>query len=103
MKLLTKEIIRKLPKLYANEEKEPADIKVIVKFFCPWSNWTWFATEYDPEEGMFYGLVTGHEKELGYFTLAQLESIRGPAGIRIERDLYFGDHTLKEVMDGIVG
>ena len=29
----------------------------------------------------------GFEKELGYFSLSELESVRGPYGVGIERDL----------------
>ena len=38
---------------------------------------------------MFFGLVCGMERELGYFSLAELQSVRGPLGLRVERDLYF--------------
>lgn len=90
MKLLTKEITSKLPPLYSQENV--ADPNVVVKFFTPWSNWTWYATEGSPQEDgdyLFFGLVDGHEKELGYFTLSELQSVRGPLGMKIERDLYF--------------
>jgi len=38
---------------------------------------------------LFYGLVDGFEKEWGYFSLKELESVRGPLGLGIERDIYF--------------
>lgn len=102
MKLLTKEIEKALPPLYANESKRPEDTRIIVKFFAPWSNWTWYASEGTRDENgdmRFFGMVHGHEKELGYFMLSELESVRGPLGLRIERDLHFGmKHTLAEVM-----
>ena len=99
MKLLTKEILGKLPKLYANEEKSLEETKIIVKFFTPDSNWTWYATEFDGED-LFFGLVDGFEKELGYFSLKELQSVRGALGLPIERDMYFGfDKTLAEVMN----
>ena len=41
----------------------------------------------------------GDFPELGYFTLSQLMSIRGPMGLKVERDLYFGKHSLAEVME----
>jgi hypothetical protein len=99
MKLLTKELETKFPAIYTNEEKDPKDVLVIAKFFCPWSNWTWYATEYDQETGRFFGYVRGDFDELGYFSLEELESIRGPFSLGIERDLYFGVHTLAEVME----
>jgi len=59
--------------------------------FCPWSNWTWFVTEESEQEGdfLFFGYVIGHEEEWGYFLLSELESVRGPGGLTIERDLHF--------------
>jgi hypothetical protein len=95
MKLLTKEIINQLPPLYSTENTP--DPMVQVKFFAPDSNWTWYATEYDPEEGRFFGWVEGFESELGYFNLAELQSSKGPMGLPIERDLYFDPVPLSQV------
>ena len=96
MKLLTKEIEARLPALRSTEHDE--DPSVIVKFFTPDSSWTWYATEYDPVDRIFFGLVDGHEKELGYFSLDDLESVRGPLGLPIERDLHWnGTVTLSEI------
>jgi len=96
MKLMTKEILKRIPKLYAQEDLGK-DAVVHVKFFTPWSNWTWYATEYDPETGMFFGLVDGLEREFGYFTLEQLQSVTGPAGLKIERDIYFTPKKISEL------
>lgn len=98
MKLMTKEILAKIPALYSQENNP--DPMVVVKFFCPWGNWTWYATEYDPQDRIFFGYVVGFEGELGNFSLDELEGIRGPAGLRIERDLYFKPCKLSEVMKG---
>ena len=38
---------------------------------------------------LFYGLVEGFETEWGYFSLDELESVNGPFGLKIERDLHF--------------
>ena len=89
MKLLTKEILKKLPALYALDGKPAGEVPVPVKFFCPWSSWTWYATEFDPEGRVFFGLVVGHAAELGYFSLAELEGVEGPFGLKIERDLHW--------------
>jgi hypothetical protein len=92
MKLLTKAIEAKLAKhpLYSTEK---SDIKeVLVKFFTPDSSWTWYVTEGNKTgEGdwEFFGLVDGHEKEWGYFTLSELQSVRGNLNLPIERDLWF--------------
>lgn len=97
MQLLTEEIRAKLPPIASSGDIKPEDIKIIVKFFDPCGSWTWYATEYDPKDRQFYGLVRGLETELGYFSLDVLESIKGPLGLGIERDMYFGfNHTLAE-------
>ena len=93
MKLLTQEIINRLPKL--GETDNQADPIVQVKFFCPWNHWTWYAYEYDGED-IFFGFVKGDFDEFGTFSLSELESIRGPLGLGIERDLYFKPKPLSQ-------
>lgn len=86
MKLLTQEIRKELPPIGSqDQEKDPT---AIVKFFCPWSHWTWFAYEFDQED-VFFGFVKGNFDEFGTFSLSELESVRGPMGLTIERDMYF--------------
>jgi hypothetical protein len=100
MKLLTKEIEANIPALYC-QDGQGDNAVVYVKFFCPWNKWTWYGTEYDPEERMFFGYVfNGADGELGYFSLDELESVRGPFGLKIERDRYFGTPKLGEVLKG---
>lgn len=101
MMLLTKKNRADLPELYAQEDKG-YDATAHVKFFTPWSNWTWYATELDPETGRFFGLVQGHEEELGYFMLSELEEIKGPFGLGIERDRYFDPKALREVAKNVL-
>ena len=95
MELLPKEIADRLPPLYSQEEQGDNAIAQ-VKFFTPWTSWTWYASEYDPVERLCFGVVVGHERELGYFSLDELEAIRGPGGLTIERDLYWSSRPLKE-------
>ena len=91
MMLLTKELREEFPKLYANSGKKDHEVKIIAKFFTPDSSWTWYATEFDGED-TFFGLVDGHYKELGYFSLSELESVKGPMGLKIERDRHFSGY-----------
>jgi hypothetical protein len=120
MKLLTKAILNALKKapLYSTDGKDKAP--VIVKFFCPWNQWTWYAVEgsptcaecgafdcNDPTHGektefTFFGLVVGQEKELGYFNLRELESVTGPGGLKIERDMYYDGYFLDKKNNNIV-
>jgi len=94
MQLLTQELRDKLPALGATEKVD--DPSAIVKFFTPDSSWTWFATEFDGDD-TFFGLVVGFEVELGYFSLSELESVRGPLGLPIERDLWFKPTPLSQL------
>ncbi|MFC1878922.1 DUF2958 domain-containing protein [Chloroflexota bacterium] len=87
----------KLPPLYSGEELG-LDAISPVKFFSPSSNWTWYASEFDGTD-LLFGLVIGHEIEIGYFSLAELKSVKCPMGLPIERDLYYDPKTLRELMD----
>jgi len=95
MQLLTKELRRKLPPLYSQDGKGGKAI-AYVKFFTPDSGFTFWATEFDGKD-TFFGLADGHCKELGYFSLSELESVNGPMGLPIERDLYWQPKTLEEI------
>lgn len=95
MKLLTKEILKRLPKLRETEKQE--DPIVQVKFFTPDAQWTWFGTEFDQKD-TFFGYVKGLENELGYFSLSELRQVRGGFGLPVERDMYFKPCPLSEVM-----
>ena len=97
MKLLTKELEKKLVEEAKKENKDLHQAVAHVKFFDPTGSWTWFASEYDPDTKMFYGLVDGHEKELGYFSLKELEELKLPMGLKIERDLYFESTPMSQL------
>jgi hypothetical protein len=92
--LLTKELRAKLPALYSQENV--SDPMVMVKFFTPDANWTWYGIEFDGKD-IFYGYVVGFDQELGYFSLKELESGRGKTGLLIERDKWFEPKKLSEV------
>lgn len=96
MKLLTKEIEKAIPEL-GSQDGTGYDAIAYVKFFTPDGGWTWYATEYDPKEREFFGLVDGQYKEMGYFFLNELESIRGVFGLPVERDLHFKPTKLSEL------
>ena len=103
MKLLTKEILNAFTKQSDTSNKNPKDIKIIVKFFNPVGRGQWYATEYDEANRIFFGFVSifnDYNDELGSFSLDELEEYRGPLGLGIERDLHFGTHYLNEVLEG---
>lgn len=99
----------KLPPLYSNEAVGLAALAP-VKFFQPGGGWTWYASEGSlvDEDGymdtdkekvdfLFFGLVIGHEIEMGYFSLSELSEVRSRLGLPIERDLYYEPKTLSEL------
>ncbi len=94
MKLMTKAIEKKLPKM--NSQENEIDPMVQVKYFCPWNHWTWYGIEFDGED-VFFGYVVGDYNELGYFNLSELSGAKGPFGLNIERDLYFSPKRLSEI------
>lgn len=86
MQLITKELARRLPKLYAAEH-DP-DPMVQCKFFFPDFHWTWYGIAFDRHD-LFFGFVDGDFPELGYFSLKELMATRGQLGLPVERDRHF--------------
>jgi hypothetical protein len=88
MKLITKAIN---DKLLANGAT-PGDCPPVMKLFSPVGAATWLISERDPENpDILFGLADlGFGcPELGSISLAEIESIRLPFGLKIERDLHF--------------
>lgn len=105
MKLLTKEILEAFKKQGYTGDKKPEDIKIILKLFNPSGAGTWYCYEYEPENRIFWcyaNLGNSTFAECGTVSLDELESIKFPPfGLGVERDMHFGKHTLKEVMDKV--
>ena len=87
MKFLTNEIRKQLPAL--GETDNQVDPIAIVKYFNPCGIGTWWACEFDPETGIFFGKADLGFPELGTFSLEELQSYKGPLGLGIERDNHF--------------
>lgn len=88
MKLLTDDIRNRL--IHNNVTAREADHIPVVKLFVPWGNATWILTEMEPD-GICFGLcdLGLGEPELGYVSVSELEAVKGPHGLRVERDLHF--------------
>ena len=110
--LLPDSLKERMPALYSQEHE--TDPMVVCKFFDPVGSWTWYPYEGSPvdEDGyydthkekvdyLFFGLVVGFVKELGYFSLEELktakEGMRGLRALPIERDVYFRPQRLSEI------
>lgn len=98
MKLMTKQLEKRFAQVGRQEDvKDPL---VIAKFFNPTGAGTWYATEYHPDDRVFFGYASifgDHNDEWGYFSLDELESYRGLFGIGIERDLYWTEKRSSQV------
>ena len=118
-KLITKDVLTKIPPL--NEREDTPDPVVVCKFFMPDGAWTWYViegstreregcgwginchhkllSEYDPkrDDVLFFGYVYGAFPELGFFTLSELEAVRGRFGLQVERDRFFTPCKLSEI------
>ena len=81
--------------LIANWENETQDHAPVIKLFTPWAAATWLISELKPgtvpEEDLLFGLCDLGLgcPEPGYVALSELKSLRGPVGLRIERDVHF--------------
>ncbi len=93
MKLIPED--HSIPVLYSMEDE--ADPLCHIKLFTPDANWTWYVIEIDDANELCFGYVIGMEKELGYFTMSELESIRGALNLPVERDLSFTPAPLSEI------
>lgn len=123
MRLITKDMVPKLILAYQHSaETGEGGKKVVAKYFTPWANATWFITEGMPldDKGEALGVdeVIGMKNpdkvdwhlfgfcdlgdrmnaELGYVMLSDLQSLSGPFGLAVERDLYY-DGNLDEVLE----
>lgn len=101
MKMMTKELEAAFAKQGGTDGKGEGKTLVLAHFFA--GSWDWWATEYNPHNRTFFGLVKGFEVELGYFSMDELEQnscdVRPFGGV--ERDLYWSAKTLADVRRGI--
>jgi hypothetical protein len=112
-KLILKPIAKALAKADTNDGSTPDPI--ILKLFTPWGGCTWFIVSGTPLDAIngeattvenakdwhlfgFCDLGDARCAELGYVLLSELQSIRGPFGLKIERDIHFDDQSLRKIM-----
>lgn len=104
MKLVTKEILKKTPRI--GETSQLADCLVTAKFFNPTGAATWYITEIAEDGDDAFGFVTLGDSEnagLGCISISELQEFRGRFGLGIERDRGFRPRMLSEVMDIVNG
>lgn len=100
MKLTTKEIIKKFELHPINsQESKGLDAEVLVKYFNPCGAGTWLITEAEllPDgDWRLFGYCHIMEWEWGYLLLSELQELRLPLGLSVERDIYCSCKTVKE-------
>jgi len=94
--LISNDLISTIPNLYSTGDEE--DPICHIRLFTPDANWTWYINELSIDDNdTCFGYVVGLESELGYFSLSEIETVRGHLGLPVERDLGFEPTKLSEV------
>ena len=102
MKLITKELQKKIPAIYSTEDTPLNDKIAVAKFFNPCGAGTWYVIEGQVEDDgdfLCFGLIDLHEQEFGYFSVRELESVRLPFDITIERDRHFAPKAIRDILE----
>ncbi|MBB5747061.1 DUF2958 domain-containing protein [Brevundimonas variabilis] len=77
---------------HAHRDNPGLDPRPVVKLFTPDGGAAWLLSQVDPEDNdLAYGLCDLGQgtPELGYVSLTELASVKGPLGLAIERDWSF--------------
>lgn len=94
--IIPKILLQKIPNLYETENQ--SNPICYIKLFTPDANFTWYITEFCKEDNnTCFGYVEGLDSELGYFTLQELELIKGSLGLGVELDTSFKPTPLSNV------
>lgn len=103
MNLINEEIIKRFKEypLYSQDGKGMDSI-VLVKYFNPVGAGTWLITEAEQQEDgdwLLFGYCHIWCWEWGYVLLSDLENLKLPFGLTIERDLYISKSaTVKDLL-----
>ena len=97
--LIPNELRKQIPPLYATEEQK--DPIVYVKLFL--DDWTWYITELSIDGNICFGYVVSPfcNGELGYFSLSEIQEVKGSLGIGVERDLQFLPTPLSKIKKSV--
>lgn len=98
--LMTKELEKEFAKYPIGfQDGKGMNAKVVVKYFNPCGIGTWLITEGEKQENgdwLLFGYCHLFEWEWGYVTLSELEAVRLPFGLSIERELYVTGGTVED-------
>jgi hypothetical protein len=104
LKLLPYEIRENLP-ILGSQQSKGGEAKALAKCFTADGSLAWYISEgsarRDPDgkavDYLLYGLVEGQCKKLDYFWLSDLETVRSPTGLPVERDRHWLPKMLEEI------
>ena len=101
MKLVTKEMMRKIPKIGTTDGVPLEQKQIHAKFFGGGSA-VWYVAEMDENADLCFGwaeLLPGCG-DWGYFSISELSAVRFPPfGLGVERDLYFSPKLVSEITE----
>ena len=101
MKLLTNEIVSKFENHpIGSQDGKGLDAEVLVKYFNPCGAGTWLITEAEREgdDWRLFSYCHIFEWEWSYLMLSELESLRLPFGMTVERDLYTSGKIVRDFL-----
>lgn len=91
--------LRKIPPLYATEERRTREIGIYMHFFLGGSDW--YIAEYDERDRIFFGytILNGDPEnaEWGFTSYDELREVRTPQGFEVDRDLYWRVKKTSEI------
>ena len=104
LKLLPYPIRENLP-ILGSQQRLGGQAKVLTRWFTPDGSRAWYITEgsarRDPDgkavDYLLYGLVEGERRELDYFWLSDLATLRSSTGLPVQRDSHWQPKTLQEI------
>lgn len=103
MLLMTKGLEAELSKYpLGSQDGLMEDAEVVVKYFNPCGAGTWLITEGEKQEDgdwLLYGYCHLFEWECGYVMLSELESVKLPFGLSIERETYGTGGKVKDYLE----
>lgn len=117
MKLMTAEIAEQLPPyavIFQDDEWLGPNTIVVARFFAPVGPATWYVVAGSPDserhsryddDFLCYGYATldGENWDWGTISIKELEEVRLPFGLHVERDLFFRPSSLAETFPQLFG
>ena len=96
MRLITKELEKRFAEI--GIQSQNSDPIIVAKFFNKTRKLEWYVTEYHHENQTCCSYLKGFTHEWGVFYIPNLESPKRPPELTIERDIYFKEIRLSELM-----